>query len=52
MIFSYLLSQVFLFAIIFSLIIKNPGGDEDDDDEEECKIAREDELLHKPDEGG
>ena len=44
---------MFLFAIIFSIIIKNPGGDdEEDDDEEECKIApKEDEMLHQQDEG-
>ena len=46
-------SQVFLFAIIFSVIIKNPGGDDDvDDDEEECKIETKDnEMLHQQDEG-
>ena len=44
---------MFLFAIIFSIIIKNPGGDdEEDDDEEDCKIApKEDEMLHQQDEG-
>ena len=44
---------MFLFAIIFSVIIKNPGGDDDeDDDEEECKIApKDDEMLHQQDEG-
>ncbi|KAL4239265.1 hypothetical protein ACF0H5_000082 [Mactra antiquata] len=44
--------KVFLFAIIFSLIIKNPGSDEDEDDDEEApkNIECDEEYLHEEDE--
>jgi hypothetical protein len=45
--------QVFLFAIIFSLIIKNPGGDEEEDDDEEApkKLDTDEEFLHEEEDG-
>ena len=45
---------MFLFAIVFSLIIKNPGGDEEEstDDEEEPKQLNDDEeYMHEEDDG-
>lgn len=46
-------SQVFLTAIFFSLIWKNPGEAEDDqpEDEEEPRLEHDEELLHKPNQG-
>ncbi|KAL3876324.1 hypothetical protein ACJMK2_034186 [Sinanodonta woodiana] len=43
--------KVFLFAIVLSLIVKNPGGndEEEEDEEEECHIAKDEELLHQDD---
>ncbi|KAK3089119.1 hypothetical protein FSP39_001015, partial [Pinctada imbricata] len=39
---------VFLTAIFFSLIIKNPGGDDDEEaeDEENAQLQQDEELLH------
>lgn len=51
----FLFSQVFLFAIIFSLIIKNPGGEEEEttDEEEEPRTLKDDEeYLHEEEEDG
>lgn len=41
--------QVFLTAIIFSLIIKNPGSDDEDEaeDEEKPRISTDEQLLHE-----
>ena len=43
-----LLAQVFMFAIILSIIIKNPSEeqDEEEDDEELPHVDADNELLH------
>ena len=46
---KYFLMQVFLTAIIFSLIVKNPGSDDEDEgeDEEKPRISTDEQLLHE-----
>lgn len=53
MLVSLACSQVFLTAIFFSLIWKNPGEAEDDqpEDEEEPRLEHDEELLHKQNQG-